>query len=204
MRMRLTPMAVFFHVWLTNNWREIFAEQYLGLVDSGLLDAAEITIGVIGEQSAVYELDTMCAAPKVTLVSFGGKASQFEFPTLERLQKYANEHEGCVCYLHTKGVSHPQVPLHVYWRNTMMDFVVMRWRECVAELHDGAAVAGVRWRSRKREWPHIFAGNFWWARCDYVRTLPEFDRSTRYGAEDWILSGHPATTFELRVSEPLI
>ena len=196
--------AIFVHAWLTNHWRKIVNEQFVQIGACGLASEAEITVGAIGDPGPLNELSAVCSSAQAKLLTFGNDPAQFEFPTLERLRVYAESHEGYVCYLHTKGVSQPTVPLHDYWRRTMMDFVVVRWRECVAALHAGASVAGVRWRSTKREWPHIFAGNFWWARCDYVRALPGFNRSTRYGAEDWILSGHPRRIFEHRVPKPLI
>jgi len=196
--------AVFLHAWLVNNWREILIEQLSEIRNCGLSEEAHITAGAIGDPGSLDDVSRVCSAADVNFISFGSDAGQFEFPTLELLQGYAKSNEGFVCYLHTKGVSQPTVPLHDYWRRTMMDFVVVRWRECVTALCDGAAVAGVRWRSTKREWPHILAGNFWWARCDYIRTLPPFDRTTRFGAEDWILSGRPRKIFEHRVSKPLI
>lgn len=37
----------------------------------------------------------------------------------------------------------------------------------------------------------FFGGNFWMARCDYLRTLPECPAEPRWQAESWIGWGHP-------------
>jgi hypothetical protein len=53
-----------------------------------------------------------------------------------------------------------------YWRTLMLDQVVRNHDECTRLLLDHHAV-GTNWRGDH------YAGNFWWARSDHVRRLPD-------------------------------
>ena len=84
-----------------------------------------------------------------------------------------------------------------------MKNAVTNWRTCVADLDSGADAVGSHWMVPP-ETPigqHIFAGNFFWAKASFLRTLPSImDRErikmsgidsldSRYESEVWLGNG---------------
>ena len=91
----------------------------------------------------------------------------YEFPALGLLQDACRTWSGHVFYLHGKGASRSPLDQHGrYWRALMLDEVVRNHATCTALLRDHD-IAGTNWK-----WNH-YSGNFWWARADYVRRLPD-------------------------------
>jgi hypothetical protein len=80
----------------------------------------------------------------------------------------------------------------------MMLHCVTNWKKCVADLDAGAEAVGCHWMQGLPGNQNIFAGNFWWAKASYLRTLPSiFEREriqksgikhvdSRYEAEVWL------------------
>jgi hypothetical protein len=67
--------------------------------------------------------------------------------------------------------------------------------ECGGEGHVGLDAVGCHWLTAEQfpwaaqEFPEgtpFFGGNFWMARCDYLRRLPEPSTRSRFDAERWI------------------
>lgn len=128
--------------------------------------------------------------PQVTILSERSPADEniYEGQTLRRIHKHVLE-DCAVLYLHTKAVTWYEPEKGNDWRKLMEYFCVERWRDCVAKLEEYDCV-GVNWMTVPR--PH-FAGNFWWARSDYLRTLgmPSYSHDSRHEYEMWIGSGNP-------------
>jgi hypothetical protein len=124
--------------------------------------------------------------------------SGFEQVTLAKVREYAQEHDGGVLYAHTKGAQ-DVTDFRAKWRRSMTQLVVSDWRINLAHLERFDAV-GCHWLTREgypgfeQEFPDgvpFFGGNFWIARCDYLRTLPEPSTRSRFDAERWIGLGAP-------------
>jgi hypothetical protein len=77
----------------------------------------------------------------------------------------------------------------------MIRDTVTAWRDCVNALGLVQA-AGSYWLRSDMPEHHdhkfFFAGNYWWARSDYVRTLEPVGVETRFQAEGWIGLGEPS------------
>jgi hypothetical protein len=178
---------VVYHVAAMGDWQDVVREQLCLLRDSGL-DRVRLTHVGGGRDWLLAEAARR--GVDATLVRSDPNTDHYEtFAVLEaeRLAK-AEQTARPVLYLHTKGVSAPGHPGKARWRWLMGEHVVRRWRENVAHLADHDAV-GVNW------WRHgeqHFSGNFWLARPDWLRRLPDFagyhaakDR-VRYSCEMWI------------------
>jgi hypothetical protein len=123
----------------------------------------------------------------------------FEQVTLAKVREYAQEHDGAVLYAHTKGAQ-DVTAFRAAWRRSMTRLVVSDWRANLAHLEHFDAV-GCHWLTAEQfsswapqEFPDgtpFFGGNFWIARCDYLRTLPEPSTRSRFDAERWIGLGDP-------------
>lgn len=125
-----------------------------------------------------------------------------EAPTINMLRGYAQAHDGAVLYAHTKGAATVE-EFRDRWRASMTNHVVRRWRENLTLLESVDAV-GCHWLTEEAfpgmfqqgmTDPHagsgFFGGNFWMARCDYLRNLPRCRMEPRWEAERWIGHGRP-------------
>jgi len=124
----------------------------------------------------------------------------YEFPVLEAAHDVCRAAGGegrrhAVAYVHTKG-SWNAGAHRDKWRHVMNHFVISRYRDCLHHLGCGYATCGALLYGEAL----MYAGNFWWARCDYLRRLrpprpSEADLGSaapdkgRYLAELWVLSG---------------
>lgn len=173
---------------------------------SGLLERAdEVVIGCNGgEESRV--IASMLLPAKARVV-YHGLESRAENLTLVELEKWVPGHtDWGVLYFHAKGATHD--PGSDYgkfagrWRECMMRHLVADWRQRVVDLQSYEA-AGCHWMTGlgSDHSQNIFAGNFWWARADFLKDVPSIflrDRikqsgiaslESRYEAEVWIGNG---------------
>lgn len=126
---------------------------------------------------------------------------EFEEVTLNKLRECSIDNPGAkVLYTHTKGAYTVHL-INEVWRVTMATRLITPWHVRLADLEEVDAV-GLHWltpgmtdQSGTRVAKHsFFGGNFWWARADYLATLPllpTLTAATRYRAEHWIGRGKP-------------
>lgn len=185
----------------------IVGEQTTELRKCGLLEAAsEMHVGVNGgdESKAVAE----AVLPSQAKVTYHGLQCRNELRTLLLLEKWLaqSDEEAYVLYFHAKGATHRintrEWNRRLLWRECMMRHLVSNWRQCVQDLHNVESV-GCHWMQPPATpaGQYIWAGNFWWARASFLRTLPslmERDRikvsgvdalESRYESEVWIGNG---------------
>jgi hypothetical protein len=175
------------------HWRSIYAEQ-VGLIREifapKLFD--HIAISVLGPQM----LDPIF--PEAEIEYRSAEFRDFEFPALRLVQRAAENWDGAILYLHTKGASRPDIPKCREWRRYMQWGVIEHGYDCVAAITRGYDCAGVEWHlgqwprgsssPKVRECAGFFAGNFWWASAKHIRSLPdpEIIAGSRWDAEAWI------------------
>lgn len=181
------PIFGFIHVAMVNHWQQIVDEQVLKLRASGLWDKTErLFVGLLGPRPDEFPLTD----PKILPMYFGVDYTPAERPTLAALQWFCRTRDCMVYYIHTKGVFSPANGTRD-WRHSMEHFIITRHQDCIAALseHD---ICGINWHS---SWCRFFGGNFWWARSDYVRSLPDIrslepipgrDHSPRHVCERWV------------------
>lgn len=194
----MTPIHVYLHVAGMNHYREIVAEL-AGVIDgAGLYDAAaSLTACCVGEANL-----SNLFGQKWSVLQGSPSLIAYEYPTLDKLWRHArSEANAYYLYLHTKGVrggSSRRLRHRASWRRYMSHYVITRWRECIDALaeHD---TAGVEWMKPRRYPAPCYAGNFWWARGEYLCQLPKPEESSanrglkhrRHGAEAWLGLGSP-------------
>ena len=177
-------LSHFYHVYANGDWEIPATEHFEELGVSGLLDELDrIYLGVVGSRENRRKVKR-ALRHYVTVEADEG----WEQVTLNKLRDFCQTDDGAVLYAHTKG-AWSQTELAGVWRVSMTHDVVTRWRECVQAINSVQAT-GPHWlRSdmpEHSEHGHFFAGNFWWARSDYIRTLAPVSVSNRYQAEGWI------------------
>jgi hypothetical protein len=189
-----TRLTHFFHVYADGNFHTPIREHFTQVKESGLLGELDsVRVGLVGDvtnRARVLALFDELAVPVMVVASAD---MGWEQVTLKALHEFAQGDDGFVFYGHTKGawssdpIAHP-------WRVTMIQDTVTRWRECVDALSRVQA-AGAYWLRSDMPEHHdhkfFFAGNYWWARSDYVASLDLVGVETRFQAEGWIGLGEP-------------
>lgn len=190
----MKPIAVFYHCKIRGEGIpsekmsvEILCDQMRSLILGGLAGAAkEIHIGINGD----WEDEILVAAvsPENAMIHLHGKESRSEYPTMNLLREFCMNHPGWnICYHHTKGVSHAN-DCYRRWRKCMENSVIVHWRDCVAKVENGFDTVGAHWFKNANQ--QYWAGNFWWAKSDYIASLPPINQwnlgGKSYESECWI------------------
>lgn len=172
----------------------LLQSQMNALNDSGLSDAAdEIHLGINDNNGSAILLCAFAPGKSILKIHVDG---QSELATLLDLQAWLKP-GWFVMYHHMKGVCYPGNPVWERWRQCMEKVCVWNWEECVDALAKGYDTVGAHWLTHnKYSMVHrshrYWGGNFWWARSDYLMTLPPLppdSHAARYDAEVWIGSG---------------
>lgn len=174
------PIVVFYHCVfhidgnLLPASMPIVRDQMAALKESGLEDAAsEIHIGV-NDSELITNL-----FPKKANVVYHGTKCRTELRTLLMVEEWCRSRAGeahCL-YFHAKGSSHAigteYANFAAKWRKRMMGTCVEQWRLCVKLLERYEAV-GAHWLEQQGsdKSQFFFAGNFYWVRASFFRTLP--------------------------------
>jgi len=208
----MRPMALFFHCLLFQDSPDCLIENAVNIVHaqmadakrSGLLDAAsEIVVGINGgEESRV--MASMLFPSKARIV-LHGLDCKTENLTIREIEKWLPSNLGWhVLYFHSKGATRPPGDdLSTRWRCCMMRNLVIAWERCINDLDTFYESVGCHWLTKQgqTEDQNLWAGTFWWARSEYLATLPSImlrDRirisglkaaESRYEAEVWIGNG---------------
>jgi hypothetical protein len=185
----------FFHVYADGNFSTPIREHFTEARVSGLLRVLDsVRVGMVGSVVNRERVLGLFAELGVPVMVVAEADTGWEQVTLRELHEFAKQDDGKIFYAHTKG-AWSNSRLADTWRVSMIHDTVTRWRECVVGLNR-VQTAGPFWL-KSREPEHVehesfFAGNFWWARSDYVATLPPVKSDTRYRAEGWVGLNYPS------------
>lgn len=197
----MRPLALFYHVPIHINsdfCLKLVASQISNMRKSALLPHLDqLVVGVNGVESECKELQNLLPDKAAIFYNDECDWKSGEVPTLRYLREWLTAYpKHYVCYLHTKGLTHPPGSgghaMRHDWRMRMEEVVINRWRECVHRLESGSDTAGQWWNDAFNG--SYWAGNFWWATAEYLATLPYIgteghNENGRYEAELWICRG---------------
>jgi hypothetical protein len=180
-------IVAFYHLWAGGEWRAPL-QDYLAALDG---PSRFVIVGSEEERKLVMQDGIV----PYEVADTGGEAA-----TINVIRDWAQGHNGAVLYTHSKGSSpgtQRDGGFTARWRQSMLMHVVHRWHVCVQLLEECDAV-GCHWLTKDHDAikfgetrPPFFGGNFWAARCDYLRTLPPCSSETPWLAEEWIGLGNP-------------
>ena len=206
------PVSIIWHIAKIGSvWQDIVHDQWRLIRNSGLLDAVDnIYMSYLG---SIVE-DPLVEHPKVKSIISSESVKDYEFPTLDIVYEYCQIYpEGKLLYMHNKGASVADIDPAVFlltqeWRYILEEYTIYRYEDCLRLLD--TYVEGDDNEKRKYNtcgalWNEVpvshYSGNFWWASCNYIRTLKPFsesERRNRFYAEDWLSSGGKSKTVDLQ------
>jgi len=154
----------FYHIGNIGRWHSIYEDQVKLLNSSGLLDITEnVYIGVSGPMP---EIDLF---PKSKIIVHNEKLQEGENQTLRKMHEMCQTIEPCkIWYIHTKGAARSPTGNTESWRKYLEHFVITKHKNCIEALDEYDA-CGAEWI--KHSDISLFAGNFWWANSNYIKSL---------------------------------
>ena len=199
---------IFYHALLFPGWEALVFKQFSRLKESGLFDAADMHITILGDRDNRRRFRKRFPELAQSIEYESNNAREYEFPTLALLHRYCSDNNDPCFYFHTKGVSLAPSNIQKYkmtyselmnnvtaWRNYMEYFLIDNWERALEELKTNDVV-GVNMSCIPCQ---HYAGNFWWANSNYIRTLSSpkdidpLGRGERMKCEFWITSNPEAT-----------
>ncbi len=212
-----SPVYIFCHNYLINNWESVVSRQFKKLVDSHLYFRSDyIFFGVCSPSDDDYDrfltlIKSWDVLNKIKIERY--LINNYEFPTLIHLQNYCkNNTIGTVLYYHTKGVSkNPNDECIKSWAVCLEYFNIENWKLNLKNLQsEHFDISGALYttfytlidddNSLITQYKNYYSGNFWWATSDHICNLPNLievvnDENNRKKwdyrvlAEMWIGSG---------------
>ena len=211
----MAKLFIFWHIYCTQKVKQhsdiIVRRQWKRMMKYGLLDKIEkIVICKVG--NAPIGLKDLFEHPKVQLIECGVNGHEYE--TTSRLRKWAIELQDktdvYVLYIHNRGSTRSLNQITNDWTQCMEHHLISRHNVCISHLESNKLTVGCALQQHfleRGKKPNIvenmmfakngrpqkqgvwhYSGNFWWAKADYIATLPEPHKSCRFRAgEDWII-----------------
>lgn len=186
------PIYGFMHYCTINHFRDIMKEQFFKLTKYGLYEnTTSISLGLTRSNETE---ETLNLPKKMSIGHNSPNKNEFEFPTISLLYNHCLTHDCLVWYTHSKGVWntkswHPVYGSSVEWRHSMEKSILINWKTCVEILlKHNKDTCGYGLQTWDGHW--IYAGNFWWAKSSYIRTLKnpiKMNLKDRFDSERWIL-----------------
>ena len=187
----------FYHVYAGGRWREPVEEHIEALTRSGLLDQISgLFVGYVGTADQIAEAESFITR-QLPAVTINRSGTGWEQETMGLIPHRITNKP--VLYAHTKGSSDPSA-INIAWRRSMTKECILGWQRALQalETHD---IAGCHWlMAADHKW--FFGGTYWWARADYLKTLPPIGLENRFQAEHWVGLNPDVRAFDLKPGHP--
>ncbi len=166
-------IAVFYHVFLTNDFKFRIQDQLTKLFISGLYDQCDfLFLGAGYERPEDFDWlqNLVSKYNKIKVCGFSNPSLR-EKNTMRVLLDFANQNDAYIFYFHLKGVSQQSYACDL-WRMILDYHVLFQWKKCVAKLEKGYDTAGILYREATvlGHWPH-YSGGYWWTTSSHIRAL---------------------------------
>jgi len=178
-------LKLFYHVHVTGDpYADMFFvdEQIKRLQYSGLIEEAACYAVICGPNPyLLYDLIDRSRRFRILEMMDNDMAQMYEGRTLRHIRAEINE-EDAVIYMHTKGISYIMGDRSVNglfnarhakaingWRDTMEHYIL----DCWQDRYMGLAYYDTQGCFKRQKPFAHYMGNFWWARANYILTLPD-------------------------------
>ena len=176
--MKLTAV---YHVFPHNYWKHHLSDKLWKISKNALLyqDFHLHIMVMMPTEDDLCFVNEMITPYKDKITVHIAEENYVEYHAIKLLRDLAETTDGHTLYFHTKGcASNHTNDIRIFdWDDLMTYFAIVRWQDSVAKLNEGYSAVGVNFVPGGRQ---HFSGNFWWARNDYLRTLPKVTEPTSY------------------------
>jgi hypothetical protein len=186
-----TPIFIVYHIYPHNSWKEHVQDKFNKINKYKLFEKIlEMHCVIVKPKNEDIEwLQKECLKNNLNkkIKILKTEENNFEHESIKLVKEIGDNNDGFILYFHTKGSSKEKLGTRKEWDTTMSYTVIEKWENClkVLETHNcvGSYLRGVNFKKTLH-----FSGNFWWARCDYIKKLPIIEKPNldRYYYEFWI------------------
>lgn len=173
------PIHIFFHIWITGDWKIVAEKMWNRLIDSGLVDiATSINISVL--KGSIQNVEYIFRDYNVNYVHVTSNEKEYERGVLRAIKAHSQKNVGNVLYVNTFAVNKSKFVGVKDWQEMVIYFLIYNHKYCVKKLldHDALGVNLEKLREFTKtsvtdpEQAYTFSGNMWWARSSYLSKLP--------------------------------
>lgn len=179
----------FYHVYADGQWQQPVSEHIDALKSSGLYDAlTTLSIGFVGSPENIRQAHHYIQSQGICYTIADEQFNGWEQVTQIPMWQFCKENEGLMLYAHSKGASNPS-DVNIRWRRSMIWHNVIQWKFAIDKLNTHDAY-GCHWiqpllegmpEHRVGNW--MFAGTFFWLRCQVIARFPKPALTHRHEAE---------------------
>lgn len=173
------------------DWRKLVWAQLKDLRRFGVLSVSDLHV-IVTNPAGIDDVSAYFDGLPIPIKYIAYNAeNKFEYPAIFHVWNLASNRTGgykYIGYLHTKGMSYARTGRDKS-EKVLTHFTFSQWREIfrVFESHPLINKIGL-FPAEDSGKPRGFIWfNFWWARSDYIRTLPKpAEEPNRYYYESWL------------------
>jgi len=187
----MKKLAIFYHIFSPADEKKTmiywWIDQQLSIIkNTGLSEIAEVNACITapihmewGRHGSNIESFIKTKYPFVNILDIRdtGQPKIYEGQTLEKLHDYCLKEDAYVLYFHSKGISNSKLETYL-WMQALNFYCLEKWQKALKAFQDPTIdIVGL---ADQRSNQHTVSGNFWWAKSDYIKTLPAPVDSSKY------------------------
>jgi hypothetical protein len=175
----MSGFSVVYHIATMNHWQQVVAEQVKVLLHNSGITALHVSLTGKDPQAEKYVRSLL---PNISSVT-RGLLSECEHTAMNVIDGEAACAKRPILYFHTKGVSKFS-GVSEHWRHYMNEFVFEadKWADFLSTSSVYNACGRMLLHDPRGRGYKFFAGNFWMARSDYLRSLGPYKDFVPYPA----------------------
>lgn len=184
---------IFWHIYNNNSTKcvKIIERQFSKIKESGLLQYCnKIFIGYVSEFP--FPCKNILNNNKIKIIKNVNVG--YEGVTTTLLKSFCEKlDDNCfILYIHNRGATREESSITDDWTLTMEYFCIINWKKAIVQLKNKYTSGCEMWSHKSRINPNSYiyhyAGNFWWAKSEYIKMLKYPSFENRFvESEDWIL-----------------
>lgn len=181
----------FYHIYADGNCETPIREHIRALKDYGLYEQlATFAVGIVGAQHKREEVKVCLNSLNIKYTIAAEADGGWEQVTQIPMWEFSKSNDGLMLYCHTKGASDGN-EVNIRWRRSMTYWNAIRWQDAV-RLLDTHDAYGCHWIQPLISMPEhlmgnwMFAGTFFWLRCEVLRRFPRPALTHRHEAEGFV------------------
>lgn len=202
-----TPIFIVYHIYPHFHWKEHVKNKFSRITKYKLFEKVlEMYCVVVKPKNEDIEwLQKECIKnnldKKIKILQT--EKNNFEHESIKLVKEIGDNNDGFTLYFHTKGCGRIINDFKKNWDEAMTCAVINNWDKCLEKLKFYNCV-GLYFRKTPELKQFHFSGNFWWARNNYIKTLPKIENpnKNRFYYEFWI--GEKKSLEEMNAFCPLL
>lgn len=191
----------FYHIYADGQCEQPIREHIKAMKEYGLHDnLSTFQIGIVGQPQKRQEVINCLNTLDIKYTVCAEADSGWEQETMIPMWLYSQSHDGLMLYAHTKGSSNVS-EVNDRWRRSMTWHNVCQWKFAVEKLQEHE-MYGCHWiqplltgMPEHRQGNFMFAGTFFWGRCETIAQFPKPALNHRHEAEGFCGYGYALRPF---------